>query len=135
MRVFARFAYESEIPFNKVDGQHIALAVESDFNTLSTMFELQADQNGYEHYTEICEPPPGKRAAIAEEAISEAFREVSPVLPKDDTRLFIYGSRLGLLSQAEEEIREGILDDMGRVAGYDNEKFDTFSRILLEPEE
>lgn len=132
MQVFINFAAENEIPFNRNKDNQIALAVESNFNTLSTVFQVQENNDGYEHYTHQFDVPTEKRGAIAEAAISEAIREISPVLPRDDDRLFIYGSRTGLCNKTEEEIRDHILDDMGRIAGYDNEKYHVFQHILKE---
>ena len=70
------------------------------------------------------------RGRVAEAAISEAFREVSPVLPKGENALFLYSCRTGLKVKSEEEIQELIFDDMGRIAGYDNEKHHSFKSIL-----
>lgn len=128
--IFKSFALENEFPHTTLNENQFVISVSSKFNELSTVFQLQDDEDGYEHLTPILEVPPQKRKDIAEVAISEAFREISPLLPQDDNRLFVYGSKTGLTEKDDTEIRDGILDVMGRVVGYDNEKQPFFRRIL-----
>ncbi|NOZ26638.1 MAG: hypothetical protein GXP39_01110 [Chloroflexi bacterium] len=125
-----RFALENEIPYQLLGNGRIALTVRSRFHILNIIFQVRDDNDGYEHFTPILEVPKSKRKAIAEAAISEAYREIAPVLPYDDDRLLLYGSARGLKKASEIKIRDGILDVMGRVVGYDNEKHPIFRQIL-----
>lgn len=130
--VLKDFASENEISHATPQENQIALSVQSDYNNLTTIIQVNDDENGYEHYTPLLVLPDNKRMEIAETAINEAYRNISPVLPKDDNRLFIYGSATDLQNKSNEEIRDGILDLMGRVAGYDNEKYPVFRHILTK---
>lgn len=130
MGVIKTFASENEFPNATPQDNQIALSVESNYNNLKTIFQIDDDENGYEHYTPLLVVPDNKRMEIAEEAISSAYKEISPVLPKDDNRLFIYGNATELQNKSEDEIRNGVLDVMGRVSGYDNEKHPIFKHIL-----
>ena len=125
-----KFALENEIPFQTLKNGRIALTVRSRFHLLYIVFQVRDDNDGYEFFVPILEVPKHRRKEIAEAAISEAYREISPVLPYDDNRLLLYGSARGLKRASEVKIREGILDVMGRVVGYDNEKFPVFKQIL-----
>lgn len=132
MEIFSRFAFENDIPSNQLSENQIVLAVRSDYNTLSSVFLLQANDDGYEHLTHQFTVPIEKRGEVAKFMINESFREISPVLPDNDNRLFTYGSKRGLLKLDAEQIREGILDDMGRIAGFNNEKHAGFSRLISD---
>lgn len=130
MGVFKAFASENEISHATPQDDQIALSVQSNYNNLKTIFQINNDEDGYEHYTPLLVVPDNKRAEIAEEAISSAYKDISPVLPKDDNRLFLYGNESELQNKSDDEIRNGILDVMGRVSGYDNEKHPVFRHIL-----
>lgn len=128
--IINNFASENEIPHANPQDNQIALSVQSNYNNLTTVVQVNDDENGYQHYTPLVVVPDDKRMRIAEEAISEAYKEITPVMPKDDNRLFVYGSASELKSKNDNEIRDGILDVMGRVSGYDNEKHPVFKRII-----
>lgn len=123
------FAVQNEISHQMPQENQIALSVQSTYNNLTTVIEVNGDQTAYEHYTPTLIVPDHKRGEIALEAISEAYKDITPVLPQDDNRLFLYGNTI-VQNKSEIEIKDGILDVMGRVTGYDNEKHPVFKHIL-----
>ncbi len=136
MAVFKAFLEDNEFGYTVEGPNKIVIVTDSEYQEIPMYFQLTDDNDSYEYYAPVLtDIPQKKRPRIAEAAISEAYRELTPTMPSDEKEsdLYVFSSRRGLLKHTELDIREMILDAMGRVASYDNEKRPVFCHILHRP--
>jgi hypothetical protein len=130
LEIMKSLFHDNDFKYTEMGRNQIAVGYESNYNYLNTVFEVNNDGDAYEHYTEMCQFPRENRGDIAEAAIAEPWREITPFMPKFRNKLYIYGSRSNLEYVDDDYIRDYILDDIGRVSSYDNDRRPFFDDII-----